>query len=697
MKLLKRQWAQLLVSCQLSLLISGDVWGASISTPTLATSVGPVQVLQSNDLSASTQAAGALALLSLDTYQQGATKCASLAEGALPVQLLSSSDLIALQTNLAYLISQKLLGNASFWVDSPGGSCTAINGSTAQLSTVACTSTLYTLCTSTAPMTTDASGQPDDKYSIEVQTQDGWQLTGTRDARSFRFLGIPYADAPVGNLRFSPPQAYSGSKSLGVRTKRDACPQPLTAAGSSTGNDISEDCLFLNIFTPFLPAADNGSLPLKPVGFFIYGGRYYTGSGGLIDYDGQNFASRNDIILVTLNYRLGALGFLATDSILNGNQAIHDQLMALQWVRDHIAAFGGDPNHITIFGQSAGAQSVTALLSSITPNTAEAVGCTTETEAAMVACLRQVPYTSLIANTTAQQVATAVSGAVIGPGYFKGGIGLGLTEYYLPIVGGGDGVIDGQFVDLLSHGTLPNKVPTMFTEVRDEAYLFVDKVAPPLGSSQLTLDLVQLGGYSFLEATAMTISGQFRVNSSASDGVRNELAAMLTQSEFLCPHGYILDNYAKVFPQVWHAVLDKGHPLSDDPDFSPAICNDGYVCHTADLLPIFGTLNVKTKDAVPYYSSDEHLYFQVLNDIWSSFLRTHNPTPSKSYLQLRGSTFSATLNYFYGQSASLPFQPYNTYNDTNILGYDTLLHRPSRWQSQCQGFFDKYGYTFQRV
>lgn len=180
-----------------------------------------------------------------------------------------------------------------------------------------------------------------------------------RDQLSFRFLGIPYANPPA---RWEYSTLYSNQ----AVTEFDA-----TSPGSQcwqTGNGpFSEDCLFLNIFTPFLPQSSSrlNKAKLKPVMFWIHGGAFTGGTGSDGTFDGGSFASRGDVVLVTINYRLTTLGFLSlNDGVIKGNYGLADQIIALEWVQQNIAAFGGDPDRVTIFGQSAGAASVRALLAS---------------------------------------------------------------------------------------------------------------------------------------------------------------------------------------------------------------------------------------------------------------------------------------------------------------------------------------------
>jgi carboxylesterase type B len=177
-----------------------------------------------------------------------------------------------------------------------------------------------------------------------------------RDRVSFRFLGVRYASQPQ---RFTYSTLYQGKNDhVSALSYGSPCVQVSTNG--------TEDCLFLNIWTPFLPADGKASKrDLKPVMFNIHGGGLTTGTGSDTSYDGGNLASRGDVVVVTINYRLTTLGFLAlNDGITNGNYGFADQIVALDWVRANIHDFGGNPDRITVMGQSAGASSVRALLAS---------------------------------------------------------------------------------------------------------------------------------------------------------------------------------------------------------------------------------------------------------------------------------------------------------------------------------------------
>nr|QEA03475.1 carboxylesterase [Plodia interpunctella] len=181
---------------------------------------------------------------------------------------------------------------------------------------------------------------------------EGELVNNEYGGKFYSFKGIPYADPPVGDLRFKAPQPPKPWN--GIRSANEFGPVCYQIDFAINSNPIgSEDCLYLNVYTPEL----NPVKPM-PVMLYIHGGAFLSGSGN-DDMTGPEFLVKHNVIIVTINYRLGALGFLCLDTEdIPGNAGMKDQVAAMRWVNKNISNFGGDPNNVTIFGESAGAGSV---------------------------------------------------------------------------------------------------------------------------------------------------------------------------------------------------------------------------------------------------------------------------------------------------------------------------------------------------
>lgn len=358
----------------------------------------------------------------------------------------------------------------------------------------------FTLLASSAMMNTKItdSTQGNSAQEIEptplalsdpVMTEEG-PVRGELQDKSVVFRGIPYASAPVGDLRWRPPQAAAKRTSVLEATQfGSVCAQP-----DSTGKVIgSEDCLSLNVWSP--KTKEN---TLRPVMFFIHGGGNITGSAdvmafGVRLYDGTFLHDMGGVVVVTINYRLGPLGFFSHPGLsaedrqngVSGNYGLMDQIFALQWVKKNISNFGGDPNNITIFGESAGGRNVLALVTSpktkdlfqkaivqsgaplfvdipLRTNTtgisAENVGLRASE---MLGCERGiVPPTMCLRNSTPEQLLKALSPDELGFSGFQ----------YGPII---DGVIvPDKTTAILSSGNY-NQVPLMIGTNKNEFLSFI--------------------------------------------------------------------------------------------------------------------------------------------------------------------------------------------------------------------------------
>ena len=262
----------------------------------------------------------------------------------------------SIQPNLNYLIAQGTYSeNQQYWIASNDTTARALDGHGNigdSATTISSHLMLPAICTNSAPFSNSTCQDTSTKWQTTVQAGNEY-ITGFRDRLSFRFLGVRYAPQPK---RFTYSKAYKGTASSSALSYGSQCVQ-------SGGG--SEDCLFLNIWTQYLPAHAGAKQGLKPVMFWIHGGAFISGSANDPTFDGGNIVSRGDVVMVAINYRLSTLGFLALDDgVTKGNFGFADQINALNWVQNNIQDFGGDPDWITIFGQSAGATFVRAMLAS---------------------------------------------------------------------------------------------------------------------------------------------------------------------------------------------------------------------------------------------------------------------------------------------------------------------------------------------
>jgi para-nitrobenzyl esterase len=304
-----------------------------------------------------------------------------------------------------------------------------------------------------------ASSAPPPAASVDapvVQTSSG-AVRGVLSGKVEQFLGIPYAAPPTATLRFAPPAPPATW--TGVRDASQ--PGPICVQPGALGIGGKEDCLSVNVYRP----VNHDPSVRLPVMVWIHGGSFVIGAGS--GYDPHRLVEANDMVVVTLNYRLGMLGFLALPALssespegLSGDYGLMDQQAALRWVRDEIARFGGDPDHVTIAGQSAGGASVCAQLTSppaaglfsqaiiqsascasVRLSAAEAQGtalagalqCNDASQAA--SCLRSLPAEQLAAASL-----TGIFGPVVGGGFLPTApqqvVAMGAPSHIPVLVGG---------------------------------------------------------------------------------------------------------------------------------------------------------------------------------------------------------------------------------------------------------------------
>ncbi|MBC7230702.1 MAG: carboxylesterase family protein [Actinobacteria bacterium] len=203
--------------------------------------------------------------------------------------------------------------------------------------------------------------------TMEVPRIASGPISGEHEDGVWSYKGIPYAAPPVDELRWREPQPVEPWEEVRACTRYGpACPQPHDDwTGMMDVGTTSEDCLYLNVWTPAERPGEG-----LPVMVWIHGGAFKSGAGSLPIYDGKNLA-RKGVVVVTINYRLGALGLMAHPLLsqesphgVSGNYGLLDQVAALRWVQENIEAFGGDPDRVTVFGESAGGMSILSLMAS---------------------------------------------------------------------------------------------------------------------------------------------------------------------------------------------------------------------------------------------------------------------------------------------------------------------------------------------
>ena len=442
-----------------------------------------------------------------------------------------------------------------------------------------------------------------------VNTQYG-KVTGKVAEGMKEFLGIRYAAPPTGALRWQPPQPVP--QSLYTRNATafgPHCAQPPSAYGIASN---SEDCLYLNVYVPDKRRAQNA--PPLPVMFWIHGGALLVGESD--DYDPVGLVTKGDVIVVTTNYRLGYFGFLATSGLdaeghLIGNYGIQDQQFALNYVRTNIAAFGGDPSRVTVFGQSAGGLSTLSNL--VSPTAANLFSRAIIESGAYVTGL-QLPSVSQ-AEATGAAVAQAVgcdpsdtarlrAASVSSILTAEGSAGLSLT----PIVDGttlplspGQALQTGKF----------NRVPLMNGSTHDEYRQFLGADAG-LTAQEYPEALAGIYGAQLGAAIAQ----EYPVGRYAKPVLA--LAAVITDQTFAC-EAHLIDRLASRYVPVYGYEFNDRHAPQD---FLPPAGYPYGAYHASEIQFLFTI--PKLPGTRPLSAAEQRLS-DVMQKYWTNFARDASP------------------------------------------------------------------------
>ncbi|WP_312150563.1 MULTISPECIES: carboxylesterase/lipase family protein [Paenibacillus] len=440
------------------------------------------------------------------------------------------------------------------------------------------------------------------------------KLQGIQEGDVNIWRGIPFAAPPVGELRFrapQPPEAWDG-----IRDASEFGPvshQPADTRGTRFGGKTplhSEDCLYLNIWAP---AVHDEPLPVM---FWIHGGTFVTGAGSQPQFDGTSFAERGKVILVTINYRLGPFGFLNLSPFGHGlasNQGLLDQIAALEWVKLNIAAFGGDPQRVTVFGESAGSMSIAALLAMPAAKGLFA-GAIMQSGAAQTLPNEQGKYiaaallaelgiapdgdASLLQTFSSEQIIDAA--ARMTKKLTGGSIGM----LFQPVIDGD--ILPVEPAQAVAEGSA-HGIPLLIGTNRDEGNLFFREESPEADFDESLKALEQMMGTGSLKEIANHYSSTWEGQ-----------AEILTDLYFWATSVSLAENQLNYAP-VWMYRFDgtiPGHPLLNK------------AVHSAEIVYAFNNLSHLTHLRAEINPTMQKLA-EVMHDAWIAFAHQGNPATAE--------------------------------------------------------------------
>jgi para-nitrobenzyl esterase len=458
--------------------------------------------------------------------------------------------------------------------------------------------------------------------SQTVSTQFG-SIQGAQNGNVYQFLGIPYAKPPVNDLRWKAPENPNNwVNTLATTSFAPVCPQKLFQQGDTTSTIVgNEDCLYLNVWTPQVGAGT------RPVLVFIHGGGNQQGSanevnGGTQMYFGKNMAERGDAVIVTIQYRLGPLGFLVHPGLepenangTAGNYAVLDQILALKWVQNNIANFGGDPTKVMIFGESAGGINVGNLL-------------TTPLAAGLFqrACIESaMPVVNTYSDSKTKGINyvedfTTIGNDVQKIAYMRSLPSDSLVKYETsPLSGGAVQLAWQPVIDNLVFSNYPlqtiqsgnyNKVPLIIGSNADEMSLSAPQTVLPAMVTALINASVPAANQA--TATALYPPG------SNTTQAKQSYIGLLTDSQFTATTRRTAQCVSQNQTEpVWRYFFSHKHTLA-------ALANYGSY-HGMELFYVFNNWeNATAGSGILFKPADDSVQVNMLN-YWVNFAKTGNP------------------------------------------------------------------------
>ncbi|KAF9912017.1 hypothetical protein EC991_001464 [Linnemannia zychae] len=619
-----------------------------------------VHLLLDNDLDSKTPKHPVILLSKPRNWKDFEALCGALGEKLAPWNTPGLQKLLDTTTVAADEIKRV----NRYWVTNPDGSknkCSAFDRKSGRTLQLSCSTKLPALCTNSLPRTQVGGSRKNNKSKqIKVKTPKAGTWQGYRDQNQFRFLGIPYAEPPTGNLRFQKPMRLNPKRYGGTNRANDAtefgnvCTQLSFESGDDShkptpeqseamlGAKESEDCLYLNVFTPALKANRAKGLPVM---VYIHGGGFAALSSSVPIFEPGNLVSRGGVVVVTINYRLSTFGLFENTpeiprSKAPGNLATRDQIAALRWVHDNIVAFGGDPSQVTIFGESAGGWSMRSLLSApsafglyknvisqsdpigmtfsspkytseFTKQVMKNLGCKTSD----ISCARKKP-TAEITSAQTKAVDTFLKkpenqwvfpAAVFRPTVDKS-------------------LIPADFADLLRSGKYNKKANILWGYTKNEGNTFVPLTFPnPIPLADMNKEFAKVP----YNRTRALIKSPYYKKDNSTDSVRQAYGQGNTDFYWICPMQIFSRAAALKKSNVYTYRMDHGRSASSALGLPDTSLCAGKVCHGDDLIPSFAS-----GDAISgseQTGNDARFARQVI-DRFTTFAKTGNPNPNKNNL-----------------------------------------------------------------
>ncbi|XP_077999631.1 neuroligin-4, X-linked-like [Glandiceps talaboti] len=527
---------------------------------------------------------------------------------------------------------------------------------------------------------------------VETDTTYG-QIRGMRNLRSNGeyldvYLGVPFASPPLGNDRFAPPKHLDPwGEVLDTYVRKPACPQTNDCCDevcTEPPDGYDEDCLYLNMYAPYVSIDESRVEPL-PVMVWIHGGCFVSGNGSKYD---ASIITQNDVIVVTVNYRLGAIGYLSTgDAVAAGNWGLLDNVMALEWVNDNIANFGGDPNKVTIFGQSAGGVHTSLLLFSTMSiglvhgaivqsgtatapwaiyrppydprdsanELATALNCPTEDSQELVDCLRTKPWNDIVCTSVTINDDWCMWTPTV-DGYF-------ITDDPTILLEKGE-FLKVPVIDGFTKDELPYIPPTMTKEMFDsETRSRADKQWGYTGNADECYDAMV---YEYTEPTDPLNENE----------IRDQWVHMKSDQQCVSPTDEHVQGHSLIEPNTYKYNFEYRSDLSTLPEWMGVI-------HSAELSYEFGMPFFESERTCPWgcnpvddeYNDADRDMSDFIMTLFTNFAKYGDPTPTPvngiDWTEYDGVT-----------------KPYLSFADTSVVGN----HYRERQMLFWQDYFLKVAY-----